>query len=241
MKNHGRLRRLHNRLAGSIVRYRVERPLVALTFDDGPHPKHTPELLEVLAAHRARATFFVLGKQVRRHPEILGQANAGGHSIANHSWSHASFPAVSALERLREVRRCHAASTPYGTRVFRPPRSLQTPASFFTVRAAGFTVMTWSVEVEDWIPQPPSALREKLASRVFPGAVVLLHDRLENPTHPTACDRGPLLEALDGFLRDAAGDYEFVSLRELARVGRPVYRPWFVADDEAWARRTDLE
>jgi peptidoglycan/xylan/chitin deacetylase (PgdA/CDA1 family) len=232
--SNGGLRRLHYRLAGSIVRYRVERPAVALTFDDGPHPRHTPEILKVLAAHRARATFFVLGRQVTRHRQIVDQAVAGGHSIANHSWSHVSFPDATVRERLREVRRCHAASSPCGIRVFRPPRSLQTPASFVTVRAAGFSVMTWSVEIEDWIPQSSSTLREKLGSRVFPGAVVLLHDRLESPTHPAAGDRGALVEALDGFLRDAAGEYEFVSLSDIARVGTPVYRPWFVADDGAW-------
>src|SRR5947207_9423850 len=73
----------------------VEGPYIALTFDDGPHPTLTPKLLDLLAAHHMKATFFVIGQNAVDHPDILRRAMREGHEIANHSWSHPNFAKMS--------------------------------------------------------------------------------------------------------------------------------------------------
>src|SRR5579864_8414615 len=78
--------------------------VVALTFDDGPHPTFTPQLLEVLAKRGARATFFMLGTMARRHPEIVREAAGRGHAIGNHTLSHPSLPLISQRERWEQIR-----------------------------------------------------------------------------------------------------------------------------------------
>jgi hypothetical protein len=94
--------------------------------------------------------------------------------------------------------------------------------------------MIWSTEIEDWVPQASHQLEEKLRSRLFPGAIILLHDRLESPTFPEASDRQALLQALDGFLAATRPTYEFQGIDELLQTARPVTRRWFVGSDDAW-------
>src|SRR4051812_4261440 len=83
---------IYQRLAGAITSVETEEPLVALTFDDGPSPASTPEVLRLLARYGARATFFMVGAAAREHPELVRQVAAAGHAVANHSWNHLPFP-----------------------------------------------------------------------------------------------------------------------------------------------------
>src|SRR5215813_2722034 len=76
---------------GSLIRVATREPAIALTFDDGPDPRETPRVLDVLERHGARGTFFLVGKSVERYPEIVARAAAAGHALANHSWDHLSF------------------------------------------------------------------------------------------------------------------------------------------------------
>src|SRR4051794_38727678 len=81
-------------LAGAITSVETEQPLVALTFDDGPDPLSTPSVLRLLERHNARATFFMVGAAAYRHPDLVRQVAQAGHVIANHSWDHSSFTAL---------------------------------------------------------------------------------------------------------------------------------------------------
>ena len=81
---------------GSLIRVSTTEPVIALTFDDGPHPVDTPALLEVLARHRARATFFLVGKSAARHPELVARIVAEGHAVGGHTWDHPSLPTLPA-------------------------------------------------------------------------------------------------------------------------------------------------
>lgn len=83
-------RRVRLRLTGTVTNFLTEEPLVALTFDDGPDPVVTPALLEILAAHNAKATFFMTGENAVKHPELVEAVRGGGHAIGNHSWDHPS-------------------------------------------------------------------------------------------------------------------------------------------------------
>jgi peptidoglycan/xylan/chitin deacetylase (PgdA/CDA1 family) len=215
-------------LLGTITHVATEEPLAALTFDDGPDPQATPALLELLARHGARATFFVVGAQLRAHPELARQIVASGHALANHTDSHATLPDLSPAARRAEVAACAATIAPMGgLRLVRPPRGRQTVASRIDMLRVGHQVVTWSAHAEDWKPHPADELRARLEPQLLPGAIVLLHDRLHDPTWPAAADRQPMLTALDGALAATSGRLQFVTLPELLRSGRPARVEWF--------------
>lgn len=214
-------------LLGTITHVRTDRPLVALTFDDGPDPQATPRLLELLDRHNARATFFVIGAQLRAHPELARRIVAAGHALANHTDTHPNLASLPAARRRAEVRACAATIAPLGgLRLLRPPQGRQTTASRFDMLRAGHQVVTWSAHAEDWRPHSAEELYARLAPELRPGAIVLLHDRLHNPTWPAAADRTPLFAALDRALAEARGRIQFVTLPELLRAGRPVRVDW---------------
>src|SRR5687767_1986315 len=103
---YSRIANFRRRHFGAIHRFITTLPIAALTFDDGPHPKFTPQLLSVLARYNAHATFFIVGEAARQHPEIVRAIAEAGHAIANHSWDHARFPEISSAERRRQLRLC---------------------------------------------------------------------------------------------------------------------------------------
>jgi peptidoglycan/xylan/chitin deacetylase (PgdA/CDA1 family) len=230
-KTRGRLRlALYNarrRLLGTIVSVATDEPVAALTFDDGPDPEFTPRLLAVLERHGARATFFMLGAQAAAHPALLARVAAGGHCVANHTFDHVRMPQTPRLERLRQLRRCRAALAPHGVRLFRPPYGGQNLGSRLDAMILGYDVVTWSAHVEDWTPVESGAMAEQLERRLAPGAIILLHDRLQNPRHPAAADRGPMIAAVDCFLGRVGDRFRFVTVPELLRRGRPVRQRWF--------------
>lgn len=228
------LRAAGRRLLGTITHVYTTAPVAALTFDDGPDPGSTPALLDLLRRHGAKATFFMLGMQARRHPELVERAAAEGHCIANHSFDHPRFPALSHHERRRQIRECAAALAPHGRRIFRPPHGLQSVASRLDAFILGYDVVTWNATIEDWLDQMPEQIAERLAAQVRPGSVVLLHDALYDARTPTAINRAAMLAGLDMFM--ARSNLEFVTVPELLRRGRTHQANWFVRCDDDWAR-----
>lgn len=201
-------------------------PVAALTFDDGPDPEYTPQLLEVLAAHGARATFFVVGEQAHLHPELLARIAGAGHTIANHTWDHPGLPLISLGEQRRQIRACAAVIAPYGVRLFRPPYGAQKRLTYWNIRSLGYEVVTWSLMIGDWEYRSADELAGALIRGTRPGAIILLHDRLIGPEDARALDRGPLISAVDRTLAHYAGRLSFVTVPELVRAGRPVRSKW---------------
>ncbi len=152
---------------------------VCLTFDDGPHPVHTPPVLDALALHRIPATFFVVGEEAERHPELVRRIAEDGHVLANHSWSHARPDEIDAPTLLDEVVRTSALiSELTGTRptLFRPPYGKLTAAKLLALWGAKQSVLLWTVDPRDE-PGPPEEVRAFLALHPFRGGdVILLHD-----------------------------------------------------------------
>lgn len=215
-------------LLGTITAVNTADPLVALTFDDGPDPRYTPALLDVLARHGARATFFVVGRQVRAHPAIAARAAREGHALANHTDSHPLLPVAGSAVRRAEIAACAAVIAPYGgLRFLRPPQGRQSLGSRFDALRAGHAVVTWSAHAEDWRAHDAAWMAARLASELRPGAIVLLHDALEGPDDPAAADRLPMIAAVDMLLAELSGRYRFVSLPELLRAGNPVRVNWY--------------
>ncbi|MCS7195501.1 MAG: polysaccharide deacetylase family protein [Meiothermus sp.] len=149
------------------------RPQLALTFDDGPGP-HTEAILERLRHHGVKATFFVLGSQVRAYPELLERIRAEGHQVESHGEVHRPAFWLLPWQEARQVRAVPG-------RYYRPPHGIHTPFTRFLARRAGKSVALWDVESRDWTSADPKALAERVLVWVRPGSVVLLHDNERFP------------------------------------------------------------
>ena len=155
----------------------VDRPVVALTFDDGPDPRFTPSILSELQRERVPATFFVLGSFARAHPELVAREATLGEQVGCHGWNHRLEIGWTAAATLRAFRACAAEvqrithSRPLYTRA---PYGLLRSDQVAALRGAGFTVVDWNLSVSPVIKRP--RLLQLDLGRIRPGAIVLLHD-----------------------------------------------------------------
>ncbi len=180
-------------------------PVVYLTFDDGPHPVHTPQVLDVLAAHGAQATFFVVGYLAERYPMIVQRIAHEGHTLANHTWDHRSLARVSKAAFDRSVGRTQELLGPLAAPCIRPP--------FYDIgehtqrwsAEHGLRLASWSYSPQDWLGLPADTIADRLVSSARQGAVLLLHDG--------GGDRSSTVEGLDMALeRLADSGLEFKAL-----------------------------
>jgi peptidoglycan/xylan/chitin deacetylase (PgdA/CDA1 family) len=222
------LRRLAGKLVkplfGSVVSVDTKDPVAALTFDDGPDPVFTPRLLSVLKRYQARATFFMVGENAHRYSEIVQQVADDGHTIANHSWDHPSFPLIRAFERRAQLRRCASVLRPYGgVRLFRPPYGQQSFASRLDALWLGYTVVMFNLEVADWMARADAEwMADRMVQKIRPGSIVVLHDRITgNASDLTRIDRGPTIDAVEMTLERLGSTIRFVTVPELLRHGQP--------------------
>jgi peptidoglycan/xylan/chitin deacetylase (PgdA/CDA1 family) len=187
---------------------------VALTFDDGPDPIHTPQLLTLLGEARVRGTFFLVGERAVSAHEVARAIVEAGHELGNHSWSHRNLWICSPRETEREIRRgdeAIASVTGQRPRYFRPPWGMVNLAMFPTLRRLGTPCVFWSLQPEGLRACPPDLMVERVNRRVRPGAIVDLHDADGVPGAG-----GRLIAALPAMiagLRQAG--YELVALGEL--------------------------
>jgi peptidoglycan/xylan/chitin deacetylase (PgdA/CDA1 family) len=153
---------------------------VVLTFDDGPHPEGTPAVLEALARASARATFFVIGEQVRRRPQLLIEIASAGHLVALHGDLHRLQLRRSGAALREDVARGCAAIADvlgYGPVWHRPPFGIYSPAGLEAAREAGLRPLLWSRWGKDWRRfTTPRRIAGRVLNGVLPGDVVLLHD-----------------------------------------------------------------
>lgn len=209
-------------------------PVAALTFDDGPHPVYTPNVLSILKKHSANATFFMVGESASKYPEVVKMVAGAGHTIGNHSWSHPNLTAMaSRIHRLRQIWACARAIAPYGKRLFRPPFGMQN----FQIRLDALFLMNkailWSASAQDWIPQKSEEIAQKIIDRISPGTIFLLHDAIYQSEAPqTLWDRGPMLKGLEIALAELKGRMHFVTLPELLKAGRTVGN-WPIPRDQS--------
>jgi peptidoglycan-N-acetylglucosamine deacetylase len=179
---------------------------VALTFDDGPDEEFTPQVLDVLAAHRVRATFFLVGRRARNHPELVRRIVSDGHAVGSHTWSHPRPWTIGGLETLREYRAGRRAIEDLAGRdvpLFRPPKGYVTGRIALAALAARLEMWLWTLDPEDW--QPGVTANQLLArlEGLRAGDVVLLHDGLEDPLAPEAEDRSATVAVLPDLIATA--------------------------------------
>lgn len=156
------------------------RRVLYLTFDDGPHPEHTPVLLDLLAKHRVRATFYLIGQQVERHAELVRRIVSEGHGLGNHSWSHPHFDRLPLAEQRREIEhteRLLARFDGLARHDFRPPRGVMPVPMVLDCIRRGRRIAFWSYDSLDYSQRPAETLIE-VARRHPPraGDIVLMHD-----------------------------------------------------------------
>ncbi len=160
-------------------------PLAALTFDDGPDPQLTPQILEVLAEHGAMATFNMMGWNATRHPGLVRAVVAAGHEVGNHTWTHLDLARQSTSQTRRQLdlgRQAIEATAPVRLRWFRPPRGELTGTAVRAAAELGQDLLLWSVDRGPAGVSTPAAVADHLARAVGPGDVVGLHDGIGRGT-----------------------------------------------------------
>ncbi len=213
-------------LFGPTIRHTASAKTIALTFDDGPNPAVTPRLLELLQKFSAPATFFLIGKFVRECPVIVQEMSARGHVVCSHTDTHPNLIFQSREKIHTELTRCQdavaAATRGNPPRWMRPPYGFRSPFLGEEVRRLGLRgVVMWSQICQDWTPQPPERLIQRLARTARPGRpvgdIIVLHDGDHRALNG---DRHHVVAALEHWLprwRDAG--IEFVTIEQVAESG----------------------
>jgi peptidoglycan-N-acetylglucosamine deacetylase len=194
---------------------------IALTFDDGPNDPHTLDLLDVLAKHNVRATFFLIGRYVRQRPDIATEIAKQGHVIGNHTFTHPLLSFHSGAAIRKEILECRQAITDAvgeHSTLFRPPWGARRPAVFRIVRQVGLEPIMWSVTGYDWDPPSVEYIEKKITSRIRGGDVVLLHD---GGHKAFGADRSKTVETVDRLIaRYKEKEHAFVTIPEMMQQPR---------------------
>jgi peptidoglycan/xylan/chitin deacetylase (PgdA/CDA1 family) len=152
---------------------------LALTYDDGPNDPHTLRLLEVLAKHDAKATFFLIGRYVRQRPEIVREVVQAGHAVGNHTFTHPLLTFKTEAEVREELTQCRSAiedAIGQPTNLFRPPFGGRRPAVLRIARELGLQPIMWNITGYDWNAPPAAVIEAKVSKHIRGGDVILLHD-----------------------------------------------------------------
>jgi peptidoglycan/xylan/chitin deacetylase (PgdA/CDA1 family) len=205
-------------LFGEIVTHVATRDsVVALTFDDGPTPEYADEILGVLRRERARATFFVLGGDLQRHPRLGRRIVADGHALGNHTWSHPRMVGLSWSTVRREVEDTDRQIRLAGERGpihFRAPYSHKFVVLPWYLHRTGRINVSWNVEPDGDSTRPADEMVQRVMDEARPGSIILLH--------PWYRSRDATRHALPGIIRGLhARGYELVTVEELLRRGEP--------------------
>lgn len=219
-----------NQLFGkTLVSGPPDRRVVALTYDDGPNPPYTDQILAVLRAEHVRATFFVVGRAVAAYPGVVKREAADGDAIGNHTWSHGHLVLYDAGGLRRTLQRTDAAiyaATKQHTRIMRPPFGARDWLVLDEARKLGYTPVMWSVPLaNDWDDPPARVIAARVLRYAGDGAIIALHDGNRGIVcaggnlSPRTCDRTADVEAtrliVEALKRDG---YRFVTIPELLRM-----------------------
>lgn len=187
----------------------TSRRLVALTFDDGPESRTTPEILAVLREKKARGTFFVLGKNAETRLEILRQTAADGHEIGSHAYSHIFLNTMAVEAYSLELDKSIGIirQVTHAPTVFRPPGGGYNDQIVLAAGLRGMTTVLWSIDSGDWRGLSAERIANGVLWRIRPGSIVLFHDG----QYPIATAKA--LHSVIDKLR--AADYELVTVSEL--------------------------
>ena len=194
-------------------------PRVAITFDDGPHPVYTPEILALLEQYGVRATFFVIGQNVQTHPDLVKQEIAAGHEVGNHTLSHPNLHSISSDDLIKQLRQTddiiYTLTQTHPT-LFRPPTGLCTSAVRQAASRMHYDLILWSVDTRDWSKKTSlDHIISEVKNNVRDGSIILFHDFTVRNDHATV----RALEVILPYLKEQG--YRFVTVSELLDTAQP--------------------
>jgi peptidoglycan/xylan/chitin deacetylase (PgdA/CDA1 family) len=208
---------------GAIFGVGTSQKAVALTFDDGPDPRWTPDVLALLAKDKARATFFVVGRRATQHPDLVAMEVRAGDEVGNHTWNHKRLkglpPAAIGAELEDGEKAIRRAGAP-APRYFRPPYGAADQTMAAVAAAHGYRTVYWGLCVERFSNHhPPGAAVRAILRRVRPGMIILAHDG--GPP-----DRSRTMAVLPAVLRGLARrGYRIDDVTQLMRIDEPHQHP----------------
>jgi|LSQX01.1.fsa_nt_gb peptidoglycan/xylan/chitin deacetylase (PgdA/CDA1 family) len=193
----------------------AQKKVIALTFDDGPNPNYTPKLLDILREHQVPATFFIMGKQAQRYPDIVKHINEEGHTLGLHSYRHSHAWLMSPITTIRDMNQTYNILKDILGKApnwYRPPWGTFNILSMFAARRLNLNVAYWSIEAQDWAKDTTvEHIYNTVINKIHPGAIIVLHD---NQGAPGAPER--TLKALPTIINTLKGQgFRFVSLDEM--------------------------
>lgn len=194
----------------------TKKKVVALTFDDGPHPVFTPAILKILDKYKIKATFFMVGKQMEKYPNIVKQAIDSGNEIGNHTYTHPhDIEADTDAQMIRELDKCEQIienMTGKRAHLFRPPRGLINGSVLTIANEEGYKTILWTVCADHHDAPTPEDMARRVMRRIKPGAIVLAHDGMTGM-------RWRDVPATEEIIRQLqAKGYKFVTISELLRL-----------------------
>lgn len=191
---------------------------LALTYDDGPNDPHTLRLLEVLAKHNVKATFFLIGRYTKQRPDIAREIVQAGHIVGNHTFTHPLLTFKSAPEIRQELSACRSAledAIGQHSNLFRPPFGGRRPAVLRIARELGLEPIMWNVTGYDWTAPPSAVIEQKVRKQIRGGDVILLHD---GGHKQMGADRSQTVLATDNLVAKYKSEArEFVTIPQMQR------------------------
>lgn len=184
---------------------------IALTFDDGPHPRYTPQILDILDKYGIKATFFAIGINADRYPDTMEMVISRGHEIGNHTYTHPHVDRLDSATLYHEVEKCESAlfsHTDCKTKLFRPPEGMIDGYVKSVIKQLDYKVILWDIDTMDWAHTPSEKIAQKVIESVSSGDIILMHDYISY--------NSPTPEALELFIPVLIEKgYNFVVISEL--------------------------
>ncbi len=185
---------------------------IALTFDDGPHPRVTNQILDVLSKYGVKATFFMVGENVKNYPDTAKRVVREGHEIGNHTYTHPHIKNMSADELLTEMAKCDKAIKDVtgvsSVKLFRPPEGVIDSAVKAISSENGYSIILWRIDTRDWAGTSAYDIKSNIEKNVETGDIILMHDYISKKCHTVEA-----LNVIIPMLLEKG--YEFVTVGEL--------------------------
>lgn len=184
---------------------------IALSFDDGPHPVYTPEVLSVLKKYNIKATFFVIGENANYYPDLVRQINEEGHELGNHTFTHTLSKNINDKVLTYEIIKSHETIKDicgYDVKLFRPPGGIINDKVKETAGELGYKIVLWNIDTRDWAHSSVGSITKNVLSNTKSGSIVLFHDYIYK--------NSPTVEALEKIIPKLKEQgYTFVTVGEL--------------------------
>ena len=166
---------------------------IALTFDDGPHPRYTRRILKILSEYNIKATFFIIGKNVEIYGNVLNEIKDSGHELGNHTFSHQNIKNKNEAEIISEIEACNDAiykQCGVKTKLFRPPGGIMADICISNTNIlSDYNIIYWSIDTLDWAHEPPQKISDNVIKNIKSGDIILMHDYIgRNSPTPAALE-----------------------------------------------------